>query len=463
MSLPSEELLGPFALGPKIGGGGMASVYLGKYVAAPGEEPPVGQEVVALKVMKGEFVKNAEYEKMFLDEAQILTQLSHPNVIRTVGYGAQAGVWFIAMELLMGRSLLDVYEAAHQAKRPIPLDIAAWIAREVARGLQHAHELMDEEDGHHLGVVHRDVNPSNVFIGYDGVVKLIDFGLAKARKRQTKSAQGLIKGKIPYLSPEQIHESGLDGRSDLYALGTTLWEITTMRRLFKRDTDIATVRAIQKGEVPDPRVFVEDFPTPLWRVIERSLVQDREQRYPSAEAMADDLDAILGSVPDGQVKARLAQLLDELFPGESQKQEAWLTEATGHDRQTFVPVVPLAEVPAAEHSAPALPAGGEGVFVFPYSSPTPPPALLMPRHPPPTPSSSQSPPPPRPPPPTLTPSPSPTPSPPPPPSPSPTLTPSPSPPPTLRRAKNNRDVFVSVALGAVAGLLVVVVWVAFMR
>jgi len=396
-------------------------VYLGKYVAAPGEEPPAGQEIVALKVMRGEFVKNPEYEKMFLDEAQILTQLSHPNVIRTMGYGAQAGAWFIAMELLMGRSLFDVYEIAIESKRAIPFDLAAWIGREVAKGLQHAHELADEEDGHRLALVHRDVNPSNVFLGYDGVVKLIDFGLAKARKRQTKSVQGLIKGKIPYLSPEQITESGLDGRSDLYALGTTLWEATTMRRLFKRETDIATVRAIQKGDVPDPRTIVPGYPAPLWKIIERSLRHDREQRYPSAEALAEDLDLFLGSVSDAQMRAKLAQFLEDLFPGEADKQASWLAEATGRERQTFVPSVPLAEVPAAEQSTPILP------------------------------TEDLAPPPP--PPPTPTPTPTPT------PSPSPTLTPSPIPP----RPRGHRDLVISLAVGALAGVIALFVWFTLIR
>ena len=352
MSLAAPDL-GPFALGPKIGGGGMASVYLGKYVAPPGEETPPDQEIVALKVIKGDFVKNPEYEKMFLDEAQILTQLSHPNVIRTVGYGAQAGAWFIAMELLLGRSLLDVYEAALAQKKTIPVDVAAHIAREIARGLEHAHALVDEEDGHHLGIVHRDVNPSNVFIGYDGSVKLIDFGLAKARKRQTQSTQGLIKGKIPYLSPEQIKEDKLDGRSDLYALGTTLWETVTMRRLFKKETDVATVRAIQKGEIPDVRTIVEKFPDALWAIIEKSLKHDREERYADAAAMAKDLDAFLAKKKD--LAAKLAKLVEDLFPGEREKQEEWLSEATGKERKTFVPFVPIAEVPEVEQSIPITP------------------------------------------------------------------------------------------------------------
>jgi serine/threonine protein kinase len=352
MSLAAPDL-GPFALGPKIGGGGMASVYLGKYVAPPGEETPADQEVVALKVIKGDFVKNAEYEQMFLDEAQILTQLSHPNVIRTVGYGSQAGSWFIAMELLLGRSLLDIYEAALEQKRAIPTDVAAHVAREIARGLEHAHALVDEEDGHHLGIVHRDVNPSNVFIGYDGSVKLIDFGLAKARKRQTQSTRGLIKGKIPYLSPEQIKESSLDGRSDLYALGTTLWEMVTMRRLFKRDTDVATVRAIQKGEIPDVRTIVPGFPDALWSVIEKSLKHERDERHEDAAAMAKDLDAFLAKKKD--LPALLAKLIEDLFPGEREKQDGWLTEATGKERKTFIPFVPIAEVPEVEQSMPITP------------------------------------------------------------------------------------------------------------
>ena len=377
----AEQLLGPYAVGTKIGGGGMASVHLGNFVAAPGEETPRGQEVVALKIVRGELATNPEYEKMFLDEAAILTQLAHPNVIRTVGYGAQNNMWFIAMELLMGRCLMDIYDAASIEQRKIPFDLAAWIAREVARGLHYAHELADSEDGHHLGLIHRDVNPSNVFVSYDGTVKRIDFGLAKARNRQTKSAEGVIKGKIPYLSPEQITDGKIDRRTDIYALGATLWELTTMRRLFKRDTDVETIRAIEKGEIPDPRTFIQDYPQPLWRVVERALWRDRDGRYLTAQAMAEDLDLFLGSKPDAEFRAHIAQLVDKLFPGEAQKQHQWLADAVGDgDRASFVPPVPLAEVPAREKSMPDF-----GELQVAPTEPAPPPTIkpiasVPPRH-----------------------------------------------------------------------------------
>ena len=341
------RILGPYQVGPKVGGGGMAAVYLGQYLSHPGEEVPPEQRVVALKIIKDELVDHPDYVHMFLDEASILSRLSHPNLIHTVGFGAQAGCWFIAMELLMGRSLMDVWDKATAEKVALPFDVAAWIAREVARGLNYAHELTSEEDGHPLHLIHRDVNPTNVFIRYDGTVKLIDFGLAKSRGRKTKSAEGIIKGKFPYLSPEQVTDNVIDHRTDIYALGATLWELTTGKRLFKRDTDVATVRAIQKGEVPDPRTFVDGYPTALWKIVERALWKDKAGRYPTASDFADDLDAFLGSRSDVELRARLAKLVADLFPGEEAKQVAWLAEATddGDERATFVPPVPLAEVP----------------------------------------------------------------------------------------------------------------------
>ena len=156
------------------------------------------------------------------------------------------------MEVLLGRTLADTWEAAKAAELPFRFDLAAWICAEVARALHYAHELTDET-GAPFHLVHRDVNPSNIFLTYDGSIKLFDFGLAKALGRKAHTKQGIVKGKVPYLSPEQLLQIPVDRRSDIFSLGTTLWEMTTLSRLFKRDTDLDTILAIRDSLVPDPQ------------------------------------------------------------------------------------------------------------------------------------------------------------------------------------------------------------------
>ncbi len=324
----------------------MATVYLGRRV----EGAPAG-EVVALKVIKDELAGQTEYVHMFLDEAKILSRLSHPDIIETREFGVTEESRFIAMELLLGRSLMDAWDRCAQDEGRIPLDLAAWIAARVADALQHAHELADDA-GAPLHVIHRDVNLTNVFLTYDGRVKLIDFGLAKARGRLARSGEGIVKGKVPYLSPEQIAEQPIDHRTDIYALGATLWEMTTGRRLFKRETDLETLKAVRAQEIPDPRNFVEGlYPEAMWRIVDTALRRERNERYPSAREMGADLDTFLAKygrkTSMGEV---LTAWLEELFPGERAEQEAWLAKARAAAapppgaRLTMRPPVPVAEV-----------------------------------------------------------------------------------------------------------------------
>jgi serine/threonine-protein kinase len=281
---PKPERIGPYELGEKIADGGMASVFLARGMTG-------GSGFVALKVLHENLAKDPTYVKMFLDEAQLLKKLAHPTTVQLYGTGLENGKHFIAMELLIGESLLNVWASFKAHDERIPYGTVAFIGARVAEGLHHAHELKDE-DGSPKNVVHRDVNPSNIFLTFDGRIKIIDFGLARSEKRLTVTDAGIVKGKVAYLSPEQIEGQPPDRRADVFALGTTLWELSLLQRLFRQENDIDTVAAIQSCEVPDPRIVDRAYPVGLWRVIERALSRDPNGRYASCEQMRSDLDDV---------------------------------------------------------------------------------------------------------------------------------------------------------------------------
>jgi eukaryotic-like serine/threonine-protein kinase len=333
--------LGPYEVSAKIAGGGMATVFLGRATGPGGEA-----RVAAVKAIKTELSQQEQFVHMFLDEAKILSRLEHPNVARTLEFGIAEEQHFIAMELLLGRTLLDVWDACVERSLPLRLDLAAWICARVAEGLHYAHELCDE-DGTWLHVVHRDVNPSNIFLTFEGEVKLFDFGLARARGRRHKTEAGIVKGKVAYLAPEQLDQLPVDRRSDVFTLGTTLWEMTTMRRLFKRDHDLATVLAIKEGKVADPRALVAGYPEALWTIVQRALAKDRDARYQRASDLAHDLDTFVGSQPAGTFQRLIGQLLDDLFQGDRERQMAWLeTTQTLSPRSAKATIAPPAPLPS---------------------------------------------------------------------------------------------------------------------
>ncbi len=365
-SAPPLPNLGPYEVRGKIADGGMAAVYVARK----------GGQLVAIKVIRDEFARSKEFRTMFLDEAAIAARLVHPNIVRyfELGGGDAGGPAYIAMELLQGQSLWSVWEACRARGVRLRYDVLAWIGARVADGLQYAHELRGE-DGTPLDIVHRDVNATNIFVTYDGAIKIIDFGLAKAANRASKTAAGIIKGKVAYMSPEQAVGAPVDRRTDVFALGTTLWEIACDRRLFKRPDEVETLRRVHAAEVPDPRYLVAGFPDRLWQILQHALERETEKRYATAAQMARDLDAFAaegtgggGAPPDSKT---VAEVMQELFAQELARATAWMTEASAPNsrpskeplkrRSTFLtedegdvpPSAPAAIPPAPVAAAPA--------------------------------------------------------------------------------------------------------------
>ncbi|MEO8877418.1 MAG: protein kinase [Polyangiaceae bacterium] len=316
------DKLGRYDVRAKVADGGMAAIYLGRVRgAAP------GKGAVALKVIKDQFALNMDFVHMFVDEAKIASRLNHPNIVKIQDFSADGDRIFLAMDFLLGQSLWNVWQACKGRQVRLRYDMLAWICARVCDGLHYAHELKDET-GTPLELVHRDVNATNIFIEYDGGVKIIDFGLAKAVGRVSRTAAGVIKGKLAYMAPEQVMGGGVDRRGDIFALGVSLWEMSVDRRLFKVKDDIETLKAVHEAKVPDPTQLVHGYPPLLWKVLKRALVRDRDARYSTAKEMSAALDAFIESEGRVVTAADVADAMNSLFQHERERQLAWVMEAS---------------------------------------------------------------------------------------------------------------------------------------
>lgn len=306
----AEQRLGPYSLVEEVGYGGMGTVFLAR------REGPRGfRKAVALKVIHPHLAKQDEFVTMFLDEARIAAAMSHPNVAQVHELGEEDSGLFLAMEYLHGEPLSALMECGHA----IAPAVAASIVIGAARGLHHAHEAKGE-DGNPLGLVHRDVSPQNIFVTFDGHVKVTDFGIAKAEGRLAKATQtGRIKGKCAYLAPEQTHGGTIDRRSDVFALGIVLWELLAGERLFRADTDAETLMRIVDHDVP-PLTGIDPQ---LASIAETALAALPEERFDSAEAFANALE----NWGRATGAAELRRFMENAFGPELQAKEALLRKA----------------------------------------------------------------------------------------------------------------------------------------
>ena len=284
-------LFGKYCLLERVSVGGMAEVFRAKPFDAPDF-----RGYLALKRILPHLAEDNEFIKMFVDEAKLTVQLDHPNIVRIYELGQFQQSYYILMEYISGKDVLALQKTMRRQRDIMPVDMSMFIAAEIARGLHHAHHKRDE-DGNPLNIIHRDVSPQNVLIDYRGRVKVIDFGIAKAAVQSTRTQIGVLKGKMGYMSPEQVRGEVLDYRSDVFAIGTVLWEMLTNRRLFHADGEFETMQLVRDAIADPPSVRNELVPPEVDAIVMGALTRDPEQRYESAAAMADAIDGWLAVNP----------------------------------------------------------------------------------------------------------------------------------------------------------------------
>jgi serine/threonine-protein kinase len=318
---------GKYELVSRLAAGGMAEIFLARTKSIQGFE-----KYLVIKRILGHRTQDPEFVRMFLDEARVAATLDHPNIVQIYDVGHVDNEYFIAMEYLRGHNLIEIVRAgAKLGYAKPPLEHVVSILTQCCAGLHYAHEKRDFE-GRSLEIVHRDVTPQNVVVSFDGSVKVVDFGIAKAATREVETLAGTLKGKIGYMSPEQCKGQNVDRRSDIFAVGIILFELTTGKRLYHERSDFDTLKKIIEGPVPSPRDLLPFYPAFLNAIVVRCLQKNPDDRYQTARDLHADLDAfardnqlVTGTVPLSQYMERI--YADELATHKSADAAAMATAA----------------------------------------------------------------------------------------------------------------------------------------
>jgi eukaryotic-like serine/threonine-protein kinase len=323
-NLAAGSALGRYELLLPVAQGGMATVWAARMKGTRGFS-----KIVAIKTMLPALSKDPRFETMFLSEAELASRIKHPHVCEILDLGEQDGVLYLAMEWIDGDSLVTLASDCERAGKRVPFSAAARIGADVARGLHAAHELKDDA-GALVGVVHRDVSPHNILVTADGLVKVVDFGVAKAMARSDHQVTnaGHLKGKVQFMAPEQAFCDEVDRRTDVFALGIVLYQLTTGTHPFRADNELATLARITSPDpVPAPSTLVPDYPPELSAVVMKALSKQRDERYASMVELGDALEAVAIQLTAGEGARAVETFLREALAPRAEKRAAELKEA----------------------------------------------------------------------------------------------------------------------------------------
>ena len=358
---------GKYLLLERIAVGGMAEVFVAKAFGVEGFE-----RLLAIKKILPTMGEDEEFISMFVDEARISVQLSHANIVQVLELGKHDENLYIAMEYISGRDVRQLLERFRKRQQPMPIPQACLVAARICEALDYAHRKRDAR-GQPLGIVHRDVSPQNVIVSFDGEVKLIDFGIAKAESRLQKTQAGILKGKFSYMSPEQVRGQSIDSRSDIFAAGVLIWEMLCGEKLFAGDSDFAILEKVRNGIVPNPRSVSRAIPEALERVVLKALAAEVKDRYQTASELHDDLlrFTLIGDTVYGS--RQLAEWMREEFAADFEKEQGRLRQWVGvEDDVEVTPSDPIRRKPAASIAQAVASVSADALFqtpLDPYAGP----------------------------------------------------------------------------------------------
>ena len=334
------QQFGRYILVDRISTGGMAEVFLAKASGVQGFE-----KILAIKRILPSISEDSDFTTMFIDEAKISANLAHVNIGQVFEFGQVSGQYYIAMEYIPGKDLRAIQTHLDETGRLMDLPMALHVVGRLCMALDYAHRQKNS-DGTSMEIVHRDVSPPNVIVSYDGAVKLIDFGIAKAASRGTRTRAGKLKGKFAYMSPEQVQGLPVDRRSDVFNLGILLHELLTNRRLFHGENQLNTLNLVRKAEVPPPSSINPDVPVEVDRIVLKALARDREQRYGWATELRADIERHLARTSSVYEPNHLADWMRAEFAGEIEAERRMRERMHGMQSADAEPARPHTPPPA---------------------------------------------------------------------------------------------------------------------